>query len=622
MTTPREWKKLTPYQQARLRTEMWLGSRDPHTQIVLEYGADGPTAVEATWVPALFCAFREIFDNALDETAAHGNGNRVDVWFDPTRMVFTVEDNGRGVPIEFDKKEGKHAATILLSEAFAGRNFEEDRGATRGLNGVGAAMVNNTSEYFLVDVNRDRKHFNQRFLEGQDAPTVEDPIILPSKSTKTGTRIEFKPSGQVFRHMILTEDFLRNRVYEAALCYPGLKIYFNGTLIKPKSVEKDLFGDRKPIVFTIEQEGFRSDFWLVPEFFQDGTEYAHSMVNAIPMFAGGVHLKAFERNFFAGMLDALASKSKSKKLTPNRSDLADGMLIFNLTQMDAPAFDGQAKTRLVNENVVKIINAAMQDPEFYKGVMRRNPEWIEAVYERCAIRTQRKDDAELAKLNRAGKRAKVEKLKDATSVDRKRCILFLGEGDSAISGLNEARDAEIHGGLPLRGKVLNVNGKPLKEIYANEALAQIVNSLGLEVGKRANRSALRYGRVYVATDADEDGKNIAALLTNFFFTLWPELFDPANPFLFIFETPLIIAVKGKQRKYWYADSYEEFNPEQYRGWEITRAKGLAALKKADWKYVLENTKLIPIVDDGNLRDALDLIFNEKRANDRKQWIGM
>jgi DNA gyrase/topoisomerase IV subunit B len=623
MTTEKEWKKLTPYQQARLRTEMWLGSRDPHTQIVLSYEKDGPQIVEATWVPAVFTAFREIFDNALDETAAHGNGNRVDIAFNSKTMVFVIEDNGRGVPIEWDETEKKYAATVLLSEAFAGRNFEDDRGETRGLNGVGAAKVNDCSEYFLVDIHRDKKHFNQRFVEGATAPVIEDPIILPASTTKTGTKIEFKLSKQVFKNLFLTEEFLRNRIYEAALCYPTLKIYFNGTLIRPKGVEKDLFPKHKPITFEIQQEGFKSNFWLVPNFFEDGSEYAHSMVNAIPMFNGGVHIDAFKKLFFSGMLDAMSSLSKKKKLNPNRSDLADGILIFNMTQMTAPAFDGQAKTRLVNENVGKMISAAMQDPDFFKGVIRRYPEWIESIYQRCADRTQKKDDLDLARMAKKGKREKVLKLRDATAVNRSKCVLFLAEGDSAISGFNEARNAEIHGGLPLRGKVLNVNGRPMKEVYDNEALKQIINSIGLPPpGERINRHSLRYGSVYIATDADEDGKNIAALLVNFFYTIWPELFDPKNPFLYVFETPLIIAGKGKQKAYWYADNYHEFDSEKYRGWDITRAKGLAGLKKADWKYVLENQKLIPLTDDGHLKQALDLIFNDKMADSRKEWIGM
>ena len=238
--------------------------------------------------------------------------------------------------------------------------------------------------------------------------------------------------------------------------------------------------------------------------------------------------------------------------------------------------------------------------------------------------TLKKDNADLRKLNKQGKRQKVEKLNDATGRDRKNCILFLAEGDSAISGLTEARNPEIHGGLPLRGKVLNCHPSKssLKEIATNEALLQITRSIGLSVGERANRFSLRYGKVFITCDADQDGYNISALLINFFYQLWPELFDPKDPFIYVFDTPLLIAAKGKQRRYWYNDNYATFDQQEMKGWEITRAKGLAALRKADWKYVLENPKVQPIVDDGKLRESLDLIFNENLADKRKVWMGL
>ena len=221
-------------------------------------------------------------------------------------------------------------------------------------------------------------------------------------------------------------------------------------------------------------------------------------------------------------------------------------------------------------------------------------------------------------------RTKVPELKDATSKDRTECILFLAEGESAIAGMNNARDPEIHGGLGLRGKVLNVNGESPKKALDNQSLANIMNSLGLIIGEKAeDRSTMRYGKVYIAHDMDQDGYNIGALLVNFFYTYWPELFDPKQePVFYIFNTPFIIAEKGKQRKYWYGNNYDEFKPEDYKGWTITRAKGLGTLMAADWEYSLKNPSLYPIIDDGNMEEALDLIFNGKRADDRKTWIGL
>jgi DNA gyrase/topoisomerase IV subunit B len=626
-------EKLTEFQQARIRTEMWLGSRDPHTQLVLEYEDGIPVARETTWVPALFTAFREVMDNAIDELVSKKAGDTLTVSFDPETLIIKIEDNGRGIPIDYDKKHKQYLATMALTETKVGRNFGDNRGATRGLNGVGGSVVNFCSEYFQMDIRRDGKLFSQRFHEGDGSKTaqlvIDDPFIIPLKDkfkTVTGTLIEFKLSPKVFKDLRLPESFIRSRMMEVALCYPELKVIYNGTKITTVKgeVEKTLFPGVKPITVEINQPGFRSRFWLVPSFFKTAlTEFNHSLVNAIPTFSGGIHIDTFRKGFFGGMLTALERESKKRKLIPNRSDLSDGMLLYNITEMDNPSFDSQSKTRLLNEEVGSIIRKALDDPEFFKNIIRKNPEWIEDVYEKCAERTQKKDTDEARKLAKRNLRTKVENLEDACGVDRTQCILFLGEGKSAVSGMVEARDPNIHGGLPLRGKVLNVFGKSHKIVLENEALAKIMMAVGLRPGERANRYQLRYGKIYITVDADEDGKNIAALLINFFYTLWPELFDPnKEPFVYLFDTPLIVAVKGKQRKYWYNDNYHDFDSDSYKGWEITRAKGLAALKRDDWRWVLANPKARGILDDGRLSKALDLLFNNELADKRKEWIGL
>lgn len=624
-----EIEKLSDFQHARIRTEMYLSSRDPHTQTVLEYENGKPVPRETSWVPAVFVAFREIFDNALDEVITHGNGDRIDVVFKPETMTFIIEDNGRGIPITMDKKHKMYQATMAVADTKAGRNFG-DRGASRGLNGVGASIVNYCSEYFQLDIHRDKMHFSQRFHEGKGdrnaSLVIESPLILPTKTRTTGTRIEFRLSKHVFKDMRLPESFIKSRMFEAALCYPNLKLSYNGQKIAIPAkggVEKTLFPDVKPIYLEMDAPGFNSRFWLVPQFFAEGQEFTHGLVNAIPVFNGGVHIETFRRSFFSGMLKAMERESKRKKLSPNRSDIADGMLLYNITQMDAPAFDSQSKTRLINENVATIVSKNLDDPDFFKNVIKKNPEWIEQIYARCAERTMKKDDAEASKAAKKNLRSKVEELEDACGADRSKCILFLGEGRSAISGMVEARDPNLHGGLPLRGKVLNVHGESNKTVLENDALAKIMAAIGLVPGQRVNRHALRYGKVYITTDADEDGKNIAALLVNFFYTLWPELFDPEKPpFVYVFDTPLIIATRGKNRKYWYNENYHDFDSAAHSGWEITRAKGLAALKRDDWRWVLANPKARPIIEDGDLKSALDLLFNPKLADKRKEWIGM
>jgi DNA gyrase/topoisomerase IV subunit B len=182
----------------------------------------------------------------------------------------------------------------------------------------------------------------------------------------------------------------------------------------------------------------------------------------------------------------------------------------------------------------------------------------------------------------------------------------------------------VHGALPLRGKILNVRGESTKTIIENQIITDLMAALGVGIGQKADRQDLRYGKVYLAADQDPDGANITALLVNFFYLHWPELFDSKQePFFYAFQTPFIIQEKGKKRAYWYADDYQTYNPEDWKGApKPTRAKGLGSLEEIDWINSLSNPRLIPLTDDGKLAEALDLIFNGDRADDRKKWISL
>lgn len=622
-----EIKKLTDYSHIRLRVPMYLGSPDPHTQQVVLYDEHlKPYLKEVEWIPAIYTAFREILDNALDEVVGHGHGNRIDIDYDETKHEFTVEDNGRGIPTDWDESHQIHKATLALSEPRAGRNFGE-RGNVAGTNGIGAAATNITSEWFQIDIGRNGERFQQRCTEGNEVVgefLQIEKAKIKSYSGPSYTRISFKPSSKVFKKFILPLEFVRSRITEIALVNPTVKIFFNKKQIKVKPrLEQNLF-EKKPIIMEIrgEEKEFVSRFYVAYDWHKD-SDFTHTVVNNIPAFNGGIHIETFRRMFFGGLLTALEKESKRRKLVPNRSDVADGLFIYNVTTMLGPDFDAQSKTRLVNEEAGKAVKKFFDDPETFRDIIKKNKEWIDAIYLRCSERTMKKDAADIAKAAKKNSRLKIASLMDATGKDRTKCILTLAEGESAINGMTNARNAEIHGGLPLRGKVLNVNGEDLKTVVNNAALTDITTSIGLVVGQKAKRDELRYGKVYIAHDMDEDGKNIGALLINFFYTFWPELFDSKlEPFIHIFQTPFIIADKGKQRKYWYARNYHDFKPEDYSGWTITRAKGLGTLTEDDWVHAINNPELIPVVDDGRMKETLDLIFNNKRSDDRKEWIGI
>lgn len=617
--------KLSDYAHHRLRTEMYLGSRNLHTQTVINWNGTELVAQEMSWTPAAYCAFREIFDNALDEVVGHRHGAKIDVSYDPATLTFSVSDDGRGIPIDWDEDERMHKATLALTQARAGRNFGE-RQEVRGTNGIGASVVVSCSSEFHIDIIRGGNRFQQTFREGTEILPELDigkPRILQN-SSRTGTEVKFSLSKTVFPKAKLPLEFVRARVFEVAANHPRVRFTFNGERIfVGKSIEKTMFSGKSVITIPINEDKFNSVYYLLPGFAEEG-EYLHSTVNDIPAFNGGQHIDTFKRMFYGNLLKALERESKKRGLQPNRSDISDGLLIYNTTTMHAPNFDSQSKTRLINDEVDRYLKTTLEDENTFKQIIKSNRTWIDSIYTRCAARTQKKDNADIAKANRKLMRNKVPKLLDANGRDREQCILLITEGDSAKTMVSAVRNPEIHGALPLRGKILNVRGENPKDVMANQIIADMMTAIGVGIGQTAIRKELRYGKVYFAADQDPDGANITALLVNFFYLHWPELFDSKQaPFFYAFQTPFIIQEKGKKRYYWYADDYHTYKPDDWKGApKPTRAKGLGSLEEIDWINSLANPRLIPLTDDGKLAEALDLIFNGSRADDRKTWVAL
>lgn len=643
-------KKLSDYQHLRKRTEMYLGARSPHNQNVLIHTQSGPEVKELAWVPALMTSFREIVDNSLDEFTKAGIAGILSVDYNEQDLSFVISDNGRGIPIDWDSEHGCHLATMVMSELKAGRNFDDDdRKGVAGMNGLGGSAITNVAKSFEIEIIREGMpqvngvqkrnamySFKQRFFEGNaeldDALQICVPEIKKTTSTKTGTTVRFTLSKNVFKNDKLPSIIVESLLREIAAVNYQHTIKFNGAKL-PSSilVEKTLFPNNPAMTLTIREDGFHSKFYLVPNMVQaDQGLVMHSLVNNIPTYEGGNHLATFKREFALRLIKALASQSKRRKLNPSRADIEEGLLLYNVTVMDGPYFQSQAKSKLTNDEVIKPIENALDD-NWFNDLIRKNKDWIEEVYTRCADRTNKKDIDELAKAAKKNLKNKVAKLRDATGRDGKRvvsrneCTLFITEGDSAVGGISDVRDPARHGALPLRGKILNVSDEKMtpKKLMDSQSIADVMNAIGLIPGEKAIRARLRYGTLCVATDMDQDGANIAALLVNFLYSYWPELFDPAlPPFVQFFMSPFIILEKGKQREYFYLDNINEYKPEEWTGWHSRRAKGLGTLQKQDWNHAVNvELRTIPIRDDdGKLAETLDLIFNKTRADCRKVWM--
>ena len=662
-------KRLTPHSHVRCRTEMYLGSRGVNTQNVLLHTDNGPLITPVSWVPALFTSVREVLDNCLDElTKGKIKNGTIKISYNPDCMLFTIEDNGRGIPIDWDGPEGMHKVTMALTELMAGDNFDDtERKGTAGMNGVGGSTVAHVSSFFnvtvvrkgrpyndyidpakdytddeldLIEINAARNEytgfyeFSQSYSEGgrdardRDVLEIDEPSIKLTENKQTGTHIEFALSSDVFKSLTLPELFVASLVKEIAAVNPHLKIYFNDKLVQIKqTVIKTLFPKVTSVIeCNINNVGFKADFYVIPNQVEDGT-MQHGLVNNIPMFDGGQHIKAFKEKFALGLIKALGKESKRRKLYPNRGDVEEGVLMYHVTRMDSPFFNGQAKTQLINDEVYKIVESAM-DEEYFDSILRKHKDWIADIYTRTASRTNKKDMDEVTRDAKKNLRKKVAKLSDAgfagKAIVKHDTILFVTEGDSA-NNMSSVRNTDLHGTLPLRGKILNVSADKIgpKEIVASMSTADIMNALGLIPGEKAVRSKLRYGQICIATDMDHDGANIAGLVVNFLFTYWPELFeDKENPFVTLFMTPFLIITKKKQREYFYLHDVDQFDPSDWKGWHVRRAKGLGTLETVDWKNSFNELKVIPVYSDEYLADTLEVIFSKTKgaADIRKNWM--
>lgn len=637
-------QRLSDYSHARIRTEMYLGSRSAHEQPVLVFGESGYIVKEVTWVPALLTAFREIVDNSLDEfTKAGTKDATLRVQFNEDTLEFEISDNGRGIPIDYVPEYNKHVCTMVLTETKTGRNFDDsERKGTSGQNGLGGSITMCVSAEAEMEIHRTGRpyktanandeydgmyKFTQKFSEGNllfPELDIQDPSIRKVKADKSGTSIRFRLSKEVFKNTQLPTELIYSILKEIAVANPNYKIFLNEKRIQVKgNPEKSLFNITKPISLVVEDNGFKSTFYVVPNSVSDQNTnfHMHGLVNNVPAFDGGTHLDTFKKNFALGVTNALEKESKKRKLRPNRSDVEEGLLIYNITTMNAPYFSSQVKSKLINEEVIKPINSAMS-PEFYDELIKKNKDWIDEIFTRTSERTNKKDAEEDRKAAKKLLRGKVAKLVDATSKDRMNCSLFIAEGNSAAGSISGSRDSHIHGILPLRGKIKNVDGtEKVTTIMASDALKDIMASLNLIPGQKAVRSELNYGKIFIATDEDLDGYNIAALLCNFLYKFWPELFeDSTNPFVYIFKTPFIILEKGKESNYFYGHNYHEYKPEEWSGWKARRAKGLGTLQKKDWDVALSNMYCVAITEGtGELSAVLNLLFNDS-ADDRKEWM--
>lgn len=595
---------LTDVEHVKTRPQMYIGSiSSEEKEQFVDYQWQ-----KVTYVPGLFKIINELVDNSIDEYVRTGGNyaDSIEIMID--KESFTIRDNGRGIPVELiDDLDGEkiYKPVAAWCRTKAGSNFgaDEER-ETIGLNGVGSSLANIFSKKF-IGMTADGSQ--QLVVECSGSADVKS--IDVCRSTKRFTKVYCEPDFKVFGvseldHQII--DLLKNRLENLSISYPGISFKLNRESIKAGPATKyiDKFSEENVIYHDKE---IIIGLMNSPE-----EEFRYlSLVNGLSITGGGSHIDY--------IMDQLCSNLREQIKKKHKLDIMPGQirshiqLVSVIRGLKNMKFDSQTKEKITNpkQEVIEIFKLVDFD-KMAKEFMKKEGLITPIIQAQLAkLMAQEARDAASAQKKLQAK--KVPKHISATSRYMSDKILFITEGDSAIGQLITVRDPKIHGGYPIRGKIPNVHGMRPVDILKNKVLSEIMNVIGLKIGEPAITPD--YGTIGLLQDGDVDGQgSIAPLLMRFFY-MWPELY--AHERIVVVKTPIIIATSGKKRVYFYTKSEYDDQAKKYKGWEIRYIKGLGTLRAAEYKDMINNPVLDPIVIDDKTK--FDLMFGDS-ADDRKRFM--
>jgi DNA gyrase/topoisomerase IV subunit B len=613
-------KLLSDREHVRLRTAVYLGSTNPHTYRVPLF-TDGKFSIEEMeFIPAVYKAVGEIIDNSIDEFEnTKQKRATLTITADPSKGEYTIADNGRGIPIDMHES-GAHTPQVVLGSLRSGRNFSDDKQAgVIGQNGVGSACTNYCSTELKVAITRDNKKYTQVFKNG--AEDVCKPKITTNTTAKTGTAVSFKLDDTVFKKVALPTSLVENRAIEIAFNNPNITVDYNKQRYRYSKGLEDIVKHISSDYFKFSDGNM--EFFVIFDVHEGIDEEMFTWVNSSLLFDGGLCNTQFLNAFYDRVIKQLASAAKRKKCAVNKNDIKQNLLILGSMKIADPEYDAQSKTRLTGPNLRTNMQALIEDG--WKQFSRKQKAWMnDVVLERANKRHHKKADAEAAKQMEKNRKNKVEGLIDATGKNRFDCKLVITEGLSAASMITEVRDPKTIGSLPLSGKINNVYDNTPGQVIKMPKIVSLLHAIGLVPGKKAIRSALNYGQLIIATDADTDGGDIFTLLINLLYAFWPELFDASyeEPFVLRLNAPNVVASKGKNRIHFPTmDDFRKKESKYKSGWEIEYFKGLGSMTKEDWAMIMSNLDdhTYCIYDDGDMKETLKLLFGPD-TDARKDWL--
>ena len=586
----------------------------------------------------------EVVDNSIDEALA-GYCDHIEVTINEDNSI-TVQDNGRGIPVDYHEKEKKSALEVVMTVLHAGGKF--DKGSYKvsgGLHGVGVSCVNALSTHMTTQVFRNGKIYQQEYSCGHPLYSVKE----VGTTDITGTRQQFWPDDTIFTETVYNYDILATRMRELAYLNAGIKISLTDLRVKDEegNAKKEIFYSEeglKEFVRYVDssREHFMNDvIYINTE--KQGTpvevaimyntsynENVHSYVNNINTIEGGTHLAGFRRAL-TRTLKKYAEDNKmleKAKVEIAGDDFREGLTAVISIKVAEPQFEGQTKTKLGNNEVMGAVDQAVGEALTY--YLEEHPKEAKLIVDKVILAAQARIAARKARESVQRKSpmsggGMPGKLADCSSKDPEECELFLVEGDSAGGSAKQGRNRAFQAILPLRGKILNVEKAMWHKAFESDEVNNIIQALGIRFGvdgedsKEANIDKLRYKKIIIMTDADVDGSHIDTLIMTLFFRYFPQVIQQGC--LYIATPPLYLCTKGKAKEYCWTDQQRQKFIDTYGGGSenavhTQRYKGLGEMNPEQlWETTMNpENRMLKQVHLDNAAEA-DYIFSMLMGED-------
>ena len=586
----------------------------------------------------------EVVDNSIDEALA-GYCDHIEVTINEDNSI-TVQDNGRGIPVDYHEKEKKSALEVVMTVLHAGGKF--DKGSYKvsgGLHGVGVSCVNALSTHMTTQVFRNGKIYQQEYSCGHPLYSVKE----VGTTDITGTRQQFWPDDTIFTETVYNYDILATSMRELAYLNAGIKISLTDLRVKDEegNAKKEIFYSEeglKEFVRYVDssREHFMNDvIYINTE--KQGTpvevaimyntsynENVHSYVNNINTIEGGTHLAGFRRAL-TRTLKKYAEDNKmleKAKVEIAGDDFREGLTAVISIKVAEPQFEGQTKTKLGNNEVMGAVDQAVGEALTY--YLEEHPKEAKLIVDKVILAAQARIAARKARESVQRKSpmsggGMPGKLADCSSKDPEECELFLVEGDSAGGSAKQGRNRAFQAILPLRGKILNVEKAMWHKAFESDEVNNIIQALGIRFGvdgedsKEANIDKLRYKKIIIMTDADVDGSHIDTLIMTLFFRYFPQVIQQGC--LYIATPPLYLCTKGKAKEYCWTDQQRQKFIDTYGGGSenavhTQRYKGLGEMNPEQlWETTMNpENRMLKQVHLENAAEA-DYIFSMLMGED-------